>query len=87
MLNQSQLKRPQVFLLAMSKDQGLSDWHWEKQMFIWSQNKWIFMTQQYVGKEKQKDWSRLEEEDIYSFLKAFVKTDYVVHNTSLKKTT
>lgn len=45
------------------------------------------MTQQCVGKEKQEDWRRLGEEDIYTFLKAFVKTDYVFHNTSLKKTT
>lgn len=87
MLDQCLLQWPLFFLLAMSKDQGLSDWHWEKQMFIWSQNKWIYMTQQCVGKEKQEDWSRLEEEDIYTFLKAFVKTDYVFQNTSLKKTT
>lgn len=45
------------------------------------------MTQQCVGKEKQEDWRRLGEEDIYTFLKAFVKTDHVFHNTSLKKTT
>lgn len=87
MLNQSLLKWPQVFLLAVSKDQGLSDWHWAKQMFIRYQNKWIFMTQQCVGKKKQEDWTRLEEEDIYTFLKAFVKTDYVFHNTSLKQIT
>lgn len=45
------------------------------------------MTQQCVDKKKQEDWTRLEEEDIYTFLKAFVKIDYVFHNTSLKKAT
>lgn len=87
MLDQYLLKPPGFFLLAVNKDQARSDWHWEKQMFIWSQNKWIYMTQQCVGKEEWEDWSRLEKRDIYTFLKAFVKTDYVFSNTSLKKTT
>lgn len=45
------------------------------------------MTRQCVGKEEGEDRSRLEKRDIYTFLKAFVKADYVFSNTSWKKTT
>lgn len=36
------------------------------------------MTRQCVGKKEGEDWSGLEERDIYPFLKAFVKTDYIL---------
>lgn len=39
MFDRCLLQPPRVFLLAVSKDQAPSDWHQEKQMFIWSQNK------------------------------------------------
>lgn len=31
-----------------------------------------------MGKKEGEDWSGLEERDIYPFLKAFVKTDYIL---------
>lgn len=61
MLNQSLLKWPQVFLLAVSKDQGFSDWHWAKQMFIryrtngflWHSNVWAKR-----NKKIEPDWKK-----------------------------
>lgn len=72
-------------LWVRSKPSG--NWHWETQMFMWSQSKWIYVTQQCVGEEEEEDWSRLEKRDIYTFLKAFVRIDCLQQHWSGKKKT
>lgn len=47
--------------------------------FTWHSNVWL--------KRKEKIEADWKKRDIYTFLKAFVKTDYVFSNTRLKKTT